>query len=393
MLSAYCNLFYASHYLPIAYYDETGFVSSAGFPQPGDPYPFALPKLLAHPSPAIYVSSDTGYYGLVRGDHGHFVLGPAYSTPVTREVIAAYLNKNAISPSKEGDIAQFLGGIPQYTYNQFLNLLVYLHFTLTGEVLSAMETFGIADQPYEEMIGAQHAQTAYEAREEQRQHGTYFFERQLLDLVRRGETERLNTFLMASLQMESVTEGKLADSPLRQAKNLFIGFVATVGKEAAIPGGLDVEETYQLIDTYTMECERMHSEESVKKLQYNMLIDFCNRVAQHRLPEGVSGEVYSCMQFIANHVNEAIGIPDVVAHSGRSRAGICDKFKKESGMSIGEYITASKIREAKSLLRYTDKDLGEIAEYLCFSSQPYFQNVFKKHVGCTPTQYRLQKHQ
>ena len=51
-----------------------------------------------------------------------------------------------------------------------------------------------------------------------------------------------------------------------------------------------------------------------------------------------------------------------------------------------------KLEEAKSLLTYSDKSLIEISNYLCFSSQSYFQNVFKKKYGMTPKQYRDQAH-
>lgn len=57
-----------------------------------------------------------------------------------------------------------------------------------------------------------------------------------------------------------------------------------IGKFAAIPGGMDIEETYHLIDTYIQECEKLQTEEAVKNLQYNMTIDFAQRVAQQKLP-------------------------------------------------------------------------------------------------------------
>ena len=53
-----------------------------------------------------------------------------------------------------------------------------------------------------------------------------------------------------------------------------------------------------------------------------------------------------------------------------------------------EFIMRCKLEEAKSLLTYTDKSLSEISSYLCFSSQAYFQNVFKKKFGVTPNEYR-----
>lgn len=388
--SSYCEMFYAAHYLPIAMYDRNGFVCTAGFYEDGDPYPFALPKLLTMGSPAVYVSSDTGYYGLVKCSDGEhcFVLGPAYATPVTDGFIRAYMSKNAISPSRYGEIASYLSGIPQYTYNQFLNLLLYLHYSLTGEKLDLTQAFGLTDTGYQQQIGQQHSQKAYQAREEQQNHGTYHFEQQLLALIRDGEVAKLEQFLLAAANTPIIKEGKLAETPLRQAKNLFIGLITMVGKFAAIPGGMDIEQTYQLIDTYIQECEMLQTEDAVKNLQYNMPIDFAKRVAQQKLPEGISKEIYTCMQFISTHINEPISAEDVVAFSGKSRAYLFKKFQQELGMSIGAYITHCRLREAKSLLRYTDKSLGEISSYLCFSSQSHFQNVFKKYCSATPLQYR-----
>ncbi len=387
--SSFCEMFYAAHYLPIAMYDRSGFVCASGFYEDGDPYPFALPKLLAMGSPAVYVSSDTGYYGLVRsGDGEHcFVLGPAYSTPVTDGFIRSYMSKNAISPSRYGEIASFLSGIPQYTYNQFLNLLLYLHYSLTGEKLSLTEAFSLTDTGYQQQIGQQHSEIAYQAREEQQKHGTYYFEQQLLELIRNGDVAHLEEFLMAAANAQ-IVEGKLAEYPLRQAKNLFIGLITMVGKFAAIPGGMDIEQTYQLIDTYIQECEKLQTEDAVKNLQYNMPIDFAKRVAQQKLPEGISKEIYACTQFISTHINEPISAEDVVAISGKSRAYLFKKFQQELGMSIGSYITHCRLREAKSLLRYTEKSLVEISSYLCFSSQSHFQNAFKKNLGITPLEYR-----
>ena len=389
-LQAFCEMFYAAHYLPIALYEGGSFVCASGFYGQGDPYPFALPKLMAAGSPAVYVSSDTGYYGLVSCDDGKhcFVLGPAYATAVTDSFIRSYMRKNAILPDRYGEIASFLGGIPQYTYNQFLNLLLYLHFTLTGQQLTITDAFGLDPTEYHAQVGQQHSEGSYQAREEGIRHGTYFFEQQLLELIKNGEPEKLNAFLLAAANSANTREGKLAEDPLRQAKNLFIGLITMVGKFAAIPGGMDIEQAYQLIDTYIQECEKLQTEEAVKILQYNMPMDFARRVAQQKLPEGVSQEVFSCMQYIATHINEPIGTADVVAFSGKSRAYLFRKFHQELGTSIAAYITECRLREAKSLLRYTDKSLGEISSYLCFSSQSHFQNTFKKHTGTTPSSYR-----
>ena len=387
---SFCELFYGSHYLPIALYADSSFVCASGFYDDGDPYPFALPKLKSMGSPAVYVSSDTGYYGLVNcGDGKHcFVLGPAYATPVTDTFIRSYMNKNAMSPKRYAEIATFLGGIPQYTYNQFLNLLLYLHFTLTGEKRTITDAFGLTDTGYQTLVGKQYSEISYHAREDGIQHGTYYFEQQMLELIKNGEPDKLNAFLLAAAKTANVREGKLAETPLRQAKNLFIGLITMVGKFAAIPGGMDIEQTYQLIDTYIQECEKLQTEEAVKNLQYNMPIDFARRVSRQKLPEGLSQEVFSCMQFIATHISDPITAADVVEYSGKSRAYVFRKFHEELGTSIAAYITRCRLREAVSLLRYTDKTLAEISSYLCFSSQSHFQNVFKKHYGITPAQYR-----
>ncbi|MBP7343575.1 MAG: helix-turn-helix transcriptional regulator, partial [Clostridia bacterium] len=38
-------------------------------------------------------------------------------------------------------------------------------------------------------------------------------------------------------------------------------------------------------------------------------------------------------------------------------------------------------------LLYSNKSISEVAAYLNYSSQPYFQTVFKKVTGTTPYEY------
>ena len=96
------------------------------------------------------------------------------------------------------------------------------------------------------------------------------------------------------------------------------------------------------------------------------------------------------MQFIKAHINEPISVDDIIEVSGKSRAYLFKKFKTELGVGIGEYISHCRLREAKSLLRYTDKPISEISNYLCYSSQSHFQNAFKYaavEIGLFPKEF------
>jgi len=63
-------------------------------------------------------------------------------------------------------------------------------------------------------------------------------------------------------------------------------------------------------------------------------------------------------------------------------------FKEDTSKNLTAYINEVKIDEAKRLLRYTDSSIVSISSILSFSSQSYFQTVFKKLIGMTPMEYR-----
>ena len=246
----------------------------------------------------------------------------------------------------------------------------------------------ITNKTYRDTIGSSLTNTLYDARDYQEVHGTYQFEMTMLEHIRNGKTEFLKKFLIESVNRQAFNEGKLAENELRQVKNIFIGLAALVGKTAAIPGGVPIEQAYYMIDVYTQKCETLSTIEEVYVLQYDMLIDFASQVERYMFPSPLSSSVQACTNFIVQHLNETITARDVVEFSSLSKSALCEQFRKETGYSIGEYITRCKIDEAKTLLKYTDRPISEIASYLAFSSQPYFQNVFKKIAGSTPAQYR-----
>ena len=165
--------------------------------------------------------------------------------------------------------------------------------------------------------------------------------------------------------------------------------MVTLATRASIQGGLDIEEAYQLSDLYIQECEKTLFPDKIDQLYYPMLIDFTTRVSRRQLPiDGMSKDIFQCIQYISKHTNEPLRVNDVADYIGKSRSYITRKFQTELGFGISAFIMKCKLEEAKNLLSFTNKSLSEISNYLCFSSQAYFQNVFKKNYGITPLQYR-----
>lgn len=313
------------------------------------------------------------------------VIGPVFATAVSEDMVRLYMKENILSREHTDDVFGFLASIPKQTYNQFVNLVSFVSFLINR---SHTDIRNLLSSEPAKHIASVHQEAMFQNREQQRIHGTYLFEMQMLNYIRQGNAEGLQDFLLRSVAERPMYEGIIGDSPLRQAKNIMQGLISLIGKAAAIPGGMDVEQTYQLMDSYGLECERQRSVDAVTNLQFQMLTDFANRVAQSHMPSNLTPEIYACVQFINSHINESISLNDVAAHIGKSRSFTTTHFRQELGFSIAEYVTYAKVQEAKSLLRYSDKSLGEISEYLCFANQSHFQRVFKQSTGKTPAEYR-----
>ncbi|MCM1049232.1 MAG: AraC family transcriptional regulator [Clostridiales bacterium] len=326
-------------------------------------------------------------YGCVHVENTDYrvILGPSFGVPVTEQLIQTYMHENATPLEYKETVTEFLCAIPCISHQQFSRHLALVYQSLNQkdiqlDDLFAWETNATRKRTSEQLL------KRIDNLENNNLHNTWGYEQELYSFIKNGDVRKLEDFLAS--YPKSPNEGKLANTPLRHAKNLFILNAAKIAILSAIPAGIDIEKTYHLTDLYIQECEQQLTIEGVKSLQLSMVRDFCTQAGEAHIPDGISAETYQCINYIRSHTNSPISISSVAQHVHRSNSYVLKLFKKELGINMGSFITRCKLEEAKSLLTYSEKSLAEISSYLCFSSQSYFQNVFKKKYGMTPLQYR-----
>lgn len=382
-----CRQYYATTKIPINLLKGvTGVYSTIWefFPlESADSYPV----LAGGPNPSIHFYSSEIIYGCICIEESDYaiVLGPVFECPVTPPLINLCMRELAVVPEYREQVAEFLYTIPTTSRLHLARHLSLLHLILNHKEADIQEildiSFGNTAKRETHIL-----EQFLENQENATLHSTHYLELELYEQIRNGNPKKLKEFLKSTPL--NLNEKKLAKSPLRQAKNIFISTVTNVVMIGAIPGGVDVERAYHLMDMYIQECEQLQTIEEIDALQYQMLFDFCEKAYETHIPNGISADVYVCMNYIRSHTNEPIRIEDVAAQINRSASYITKKFKSELGFNPGIYINRCKLEESKSLLTYTEKSLAEISNYLCYSSQAHFQTAFKKKYGITPMQYR-----
>lgn len=107
---------------------------------------------------------------------------------------------------------------------------------------------------------------------------------------------------------------------------------------------------------------------------------------------GVSPESESRLKpmllFIQEHYMDSISLREIAeaAHIGERECLRC--FQKMLHISPFNYLQAYRVQAACGLLRFTTDSIMTIAMKTGFSSGSYFGKTFRKHMNCTPNEYR-----
>lgn len=185
--------------------------------------------------------------------------------------------------------------------------------------------------------------------------------------------------------------GVLSKNPVTNIKYHFVITAAMITRFCR-QNGMEHERVFRLSDFYIQKLDEIDTVEGVHRLHDTMVLDYTEKMNQYFRSNMDSKHVNMCKEYIYAHIKEKIVIEDVAEEIGVSASYLSRLFKKETGMSVSNYIREKKITMAKNLLRFSEYSLVDIANRLSFSSQSHFIQQFKEVVGMTPKKYRDENH-
>ncbi len=90
-----------------------------------------------------------------------------------------------------------------------------------------------------------------------------------------------------------------------------------------------------------------------------------------------------------NYTDSNLCLQQIADMLGLSAAYLGRKFKEETGLSVAECITDTRLDEAVRLLQSTKQNISQIVASIGMENTTYFYKVFKKKFGATPREYLL----
>ncbi len=92
--------------------------------------------------------------------------------------------------------------------------------------------------------------------------------------------------------------------------------------------------------------------------------------------------------YLAECQDSSVSMRDLAQRVHLSPCYFCKLFKKQTGLTFTEYRRRARVEKAKRLLLDPYRRVSEAAFEAGFESIPYFNRVFRRIVGCSPSRYR-----
>ncbi|MDO4321309.1 MAG: AraC family transcriptional regulator [Lachnospiraceae bacterium] len=210
----------------------------------------------------------------------------------------------------------------------------------------------------------------------------YEFENQIMQAVSQGNLAMISQILPKDEGIRYIP--RLADS-LRDYKNYMVVFNTLLRKaaehSAVHPAYLDRISTKfaQKIEALTTVTDH--------NLEREMLHRYCLLVRNHSV-KGYSPVIQKVINQINLNLASDLGLKTLSEMFNISAGYLSTLFKKETGMTLTDYVNKKRVEHAIFLLNTTHLQIQVVASYCGIQDINYFTRIFKKFCGMTPKKYR-----
>lgn len=210
----------------------------------------------------------------------------------------------------------------------------------------------------------------------------YSFESQLMQAVSQGN-------LVLTDQLLSVESGiryipRLANT-LRDYKNYMIIF-NTLLRKAAEAGAVHPVYLDQLSSMYARKIEELSSVTD-HSIEREMVHKYCLLVRNNSV-KGYSLIIQKVLNQINLNLTSDLGLSTLSKMFNISAGYLSTLFKKETGITLTDYVNKKRVEHAIFLLNTTQLQIQTIASYCGVDDINYFTRIFKKFTDMTPKKYR-----
>ncbi|MHA6481974.1 helix-turn-helix domain-containing protein [Paenibacillus sp. strain BS8-2] len=126
-------------------------------------------------------------------------------------------------------------------------------------------------------------------------------------------------------------------------------------------------------------------------LTMELLALACRDFEQMKVPTMKSAHVRELQQYMIEHYSEQIRLEQLAEQIGRTPNYVSTIFREVVGITPIDYMHQVRIANAKDMLTYGDMTIAVIADRLGYCDQSYFNRMFKRWAGQSPSSFYKEK--
>ena len=314
-------------------------------------------------------------------------IGPYTKRQINKQDILSLARKFHVAPGNLTQLEQFYMDLPLLTDDSMIFTILYtLGEYIWGDAnhFTFQEDFHIPFYSGESVIPAPDIQSPEDAQLSiQILEKRYEIEQNLIKAVTNGQVHKAELYF-SNLTLRQFEQRNA--NPLRDLKNYGI-ILNTLLRKAVENAAVHPIHIDAISSQYAKKIEVATSEATCISLYKEMIRKYCLLVKNHSL-KGYSLLVRKVITKIDYDLTADLSLKVQAEYLNVNPSYLSTLFKKETGMTLTEYINRKRIENALLLLNSTDMQIQMIAQYCGITDVNYFTKTFKKIVGKTPKEYR-----